>query len=176
MWNESVSAWTPEGDKLLTELVMLGLSHSQISARLKSDLGESRSRNACIGRAMRLGLAGKAPKRDRVAAQPKIRAYTTKPLRSAPSPMRPDAPADIGSEISGAGLPITVAAKTLLELERGDCRFPVGEATGEDLRYCGARAEDGQSYCKACGVIAWKPGSPRKQRSFDRGVRRYLAL
>jgi hypothetical protein len=52
------TAWLPEHDEALMRHFSCGLSFAQISARLHAEfeLKAPYSRNACIGRAHRLGL------------------------------------------------------------------------------------------------------------------------
>lgn len=49
-------------------------------------------------------------------------------------------------------------ARTLSDLSEGDCRFPVGAATGRAQLFCGQPAGDG-SYCPACAALTRVKGS-----------------
>ena len=51
--------------------------------------------------------------------------------------------------------------KTLLELESGDCRWPIGEPRDPDFRFCGAPQRPDCSYCERHWRIAFLPARPR---------------
>jgi hypothetical protein len=51
--------------------------------------------------------------------------------------------------------------KKLLELEAGDCRWPIGEPRHPDFHFCGAQRADGRPYCELHWAMAFQPPKPR---------------
>lgn len=52
-------------------------------------------------------------------------------------------------------------ARLLADLEPGDCRFPVGDATGADQLFCGDDANHGTGgYCPTCARRILPKGAP----------------
>lgn len=118
--------WSESATKCLIEMWANGDSASAIGAVLKL------SRNAVIGKAHRLDL----DKRKQSGGRPKgsTQPWVTSPkvgiLRMRKHPMR-------RVELPGA----VPRPKTLMELEEGDCRWPIGNL------FCGAPSVDRHSYC-----------------------------
>src|SRR4051812_9659554 len=143
--------WTDERVELLIRLWDEGLSASRIAA----ELGGSITRNAVIGKVHRLGLAGRAKAnapatpRNRRPVQPSA-TPATEPL--APSDGDPGVPATEPQPGDDAE-PVSLAADhvriplservTIMELRESMCRWPLGDPTTADFRYCGGRAITG---------------------------------
>ena len=53
--------------------------------------------------------------------------------------------------------------KTLLDLERIDCRWPIGEPRQPDFHFCGAPQVAGRPYCDLHWRMAFQPARPRYQ-------------
>jgi GcrA cell cycle regulator len=53
--------------------------------------------------------------------------------------------------------------KTLLDLERNDCRWPIGEPRHPDFHFCGAPQTAGRPYCELHWRMAFQPARPRHQ-------------
>jgi len=51
--------------------------------------------------------------------------------------------------------------KTLLELESGDCRWPVGDPRHDGFHFCGAPQMLGRPYCVAHWPLSFVPGKGR---------------
>lgn len=126
--------WTEDKVARLTEMVGMGASFSAIGRELRA------TRNACIGKAMRLGLRCQRPvpfdPKARLTRPPKrepqIRIRKPPKLKPQPAPPVPvDAP--------------TPRNLTILELERADCRWPVTE--GAPYLFCGHPAVGECAYC-----------------------------
>jgi GcrA cell cycle regulator len=47
--------------------------------------------------------------------------------------------------------------RALLELEEGTCRWPIGDPSSADFRFCGATTEKGKPYCAAHWARAYRP-------------------
>ena len=60
--------------------------------------------------------------------------------------------------------------KHLLDLEPGDCRFPVGDPQEADFFFCGAKKESGLPYCKGHAMRAYQPPQPRSRKVQDKTV------
>lgn len=136
------SSWTPAQDAMLKDLLATGISFSQIAMEMNAGF----SRNACIGRASRLGLSGpvkkfRAPRtpRSRVVNTPRtIRAARERP---APSPI-PEP--QLSAEFLGVAL---------LDLTPEMCRFPRGE--GASILFCGQVTDGDSSWCPACSQVVY---------------------
>lgn len=52
---------------------------------------------------------------------------------------------------------------TIMELREFMCRWPLGDPTTPEFRYCGARANEGLPYCPHHAQIAYQPATERKR-------------
>ena len=157
-------SWTDERIEELRKLWADGLSASQIANTLGGV-----SRNAVIGKIHRLGLSG----RVKAARAPTRRATATPP--PAPAPRVKPAPQPrvmaVGSTVvkvvereqyQPAPEPVVSAAIvslhegiTLTDLKPCSCRWPVGDPSTDDFRYCGAQTSPGDTYCAAHAEVAF---------------------
>jgi GcrA cell cycle regulator len=55
------------------------------------------------------------------------------------------------------------AGVTIMELREAMCRFPLGDPTSPEFRFCGARAITGLPYCSHHARIAYQPAAERKR-------------
>jgi GcrA cell cycle regulator len=53
--------------------------------------------------------------------------------------------------------------KKLLDLQRSDCRWPIGEPRQPDFHFCGAPQLEGRPYCELHWRMAFQPPRPRHQ-------------
>ncbi|ACL62159.1 GcrA family cell cycle regulator [Methylobacterium nodulans] len=161
-------SWTKERVELLKRLWGEGRSASQIAAEIGGV-----SRNAVIGKVHRLGLAGRvlrsngaapAPAQPRRAASEEARGPSPAPMPTvvapAPAPLalvRPEsiAPAEVA-------LPLSERV-TIMELREFMCRWPMGDPSSPDFRFCGARSITGLPYCMHHARIAYQPAAERKR-------------
>ncbi|MBL8589185.1 MAG: GcrA cell cycle regulator [Methylobacteriaceae bacterium] len=164
-------SWTEERVELLRKLWLDGLSASQIAAELSHGI----TRNAVIGKVHRLGLSGRVK-----APSPASASMAPRPKPAArPSPPRPIAPIVMGAtalalkpRAAPAPAPVQEAEiiplserVTIMELREAMCRWPMGDPTSPDFRFCGARtAEAGGAYCGAHARIAYQPAQDRRRR------------
>jgi GcrA cell cycle regulator len=178
--------WTKERVDLLTKLWSEGLSASQIAA----ELGEGVSRNAVISKAHRLGLAHGAPKVASTPRPPKpSRPLEPCPTGEtsgqadpalAPTTVNPQPkmkPKEARPERMRLCQPKTLKRPALrwmaLCLCRGACRSwtcargcaagHLGDPTGADFCYCGAKAVTGLPYCTHHAQVAYQPATERKR-------------
>ncbi len=145
------STWTVERIELLKTL---WASNDYSCAGIAEQLGGGLSRNAVIGKALRLGLAkkGKAtgyvsrPKRPRVerTIQRSGRGYIST------ADDQPLDEIDVSSiaELEAQPRPATFLGITLINLERNHCRYP-RDIDGVRL-FCGQPKREDSSYCAAC--------------------------
>ncbi|CAM5202885.1 GcrA cell cycle regulator [Bosea thiooxidans] len=168
-------AWTDERVELLKKLWSDGLSASQIAAELGNV-----TRNAVIGKVHRLGLSGRAKSAAQPAA-PRNAAPRKAPTRSPSHPMAsPVAHATRGAnalapnfapeaEVEAAPLPsddvvIPFSERvTIMDLREYMCRWPMGDPTSPDFRFCGARSQTGLPYCAHHSRIAYQPAADRRR-------------
>jgi GcrA cell cycle regulator len=175
-------SWTDERVELLRQLWLDGKSASQISGQL----GHGVTRNAVIGKVHRLGLAGRA----------KAPSSTAAPPRAASAPRMPPRPASGGARtvVRGATA-LALAAEptldtrpvfqeddvvvpmslrvTIIDLKEAMCRWPLGDPTSSEFRYCGSPAASGP-YCAHHGKLAYQPVQDRR-RERERERRTLLA-
>ncbi|MGB8400561.1 GcrA family cell cycle regulator [Bradyrhizobium sp.] len=145
--------WAPEHSDALRDLVGRGMSYSEIAKAINARFGTWYSRNATLGRAKRMGLAG--PERpDRPEPLPGVRPRLGKlrEVRSAefrsPEFRRPMPAFEKAEPVKLRCVDIEPRHLALVELERGDCRYPYGgDAEGEAITFCGHTRRPGSSYC-----------------------------
>jgi GcrA cell cycle regulator len=161
--------WTEERTERLKELWTEGLSASQIAA----ELGQDVSRNAVLGKAHRLGLAQGESKRANSPRPCQPARPPDQPVPAEPPPqnnldlvpMTPNRPSAKAAELplrEGAIVPQPEGV-TIMELREGVCRWPLGDPTTPEFRYCGARAAECLPYCAQHAQMAYQPATERKR-------------
>lgn len=134
VWDDSAKV------ALLKTLWAAGMSGSQCAERLGV------SRNACIGKIHRLGLASvvgrrsnrphpsRKPRAPRLLRNPTIarKARVAMVLETAPLP---------------ADRPDDIARKSLIDLEDNECRFVVGDPLKSHVCFCALPKVEGLPYC-----------------------------
>jgi GcrA cell cycle regulator len=145
------TSWEPKHSDALREHLAKGLPYSEIARRINAAFNTAYTRNATIGRAKRMGLAGLAetgrsrkPRKPRLLPFRKMRKHCATKLRL-PRPVPKRAAAlklrCVGIEPRHLGL---------LELEARDCRYPYGgDKEGEAITFCGHPRRADSSYCTA---------------------------
>ena len=175
--NDAGGTWTDERVELLKKLWTDGLSASQIA----TELGNV-TRNAVIGKVHRLGLSGRpkdkaaAAQRPRKAARapsapvaipPQSRANVIMAPVPRPVIVRDEQPLVSGEDEMGLAVSERV---TIMELRESMCRWPMGDPTKAEFRFCGAGAIGGLPYCDHHARVAYQPVTDRKrERKFARG-------
>jgi len=157
-------AWTDDRVETLTKLWGKGLSASQIAR----ELGEV-TRNAVIGKVHRLGLAGRAS-----PTRPKSRARHREPSNFSSTfdtkdrfsenipPLSVPEPA-----VSSSGESINI-----LMLTEKICKWPIGEPTDEDFRFCGLGRNPNSVYCEEHTKLAYQPLDSRRRKKSKFSVKR----
>ncbi len=167
-------SWTDERVELLRKLWSEGLSASQVAA----ELGAGITRNAVIGKIHRLGLAERA--KTVVSSRPRI----------------PKAPRQAQQQRSTMTVPVThgntalvyapqtlIIARsrpeeevvipmservTLMELRESTCRWPIGDPTTPEFRFCGGPSPvGGGPYCAYHARVAYQPSQERRRIRVD---------
>ncbi len=158
-------AWTDDRVAVLSKLWAEGLSASQIATKLGGV-----TRNAVIGKVHRLGLSGRVkPKRKTkpATARPAVTARKRAPVkrravvRAAPTP--PPVP------LKAKPLPSGEYA-TILTITEHLCKWPLGDPTSADFRFCGRGTDKGEPYCKSHAQLAYQPS--RRRVTSNRAITR----
>jgi GcrA cell cycle regulator len=171
-------SWTDERVELLRKLWNDGLSASQVAA----ELGPGVTRNAVIGKIHRLGLAerAKAPPspRPRVAKtprpqQPVARTQSAPVMGNVALAFAPRPIMAITPQVEAAEVVVPLTARvTLMELRESMCRWPMGDPTASEFRFCGAKSPIGSGpYCSHHASVAYQPAQDRRRRDLARAVR-----
>ena len=128
------SVWTAQREGLLRELIADRVSSAQAGKVLGC------SRNACLGKAHRMGLRFDTVwRKDPPAARPEPRVRQRKP------PPPPVVPIPIFDGLAyDAAIPKD-QLKTILELEDTDCHWPIG--SGPPFLFCAAPVVTDCSWC-----------------------------
>jgi GcrA cell cycle regulator len=161
--------WTDETIELLRRLWLDGKSASQIAAMLGSGV----TRNAVIGKFHRLGLTGRVknkapaaprtrqrssqPRRPRIAARPRDWAFHGSAALALA--FEPAIEPDIEAVVAPMSLLVTLA-----DLNENMCRWPLGDPTASEFRYCGLGTNPEAPYCTHHMLLAYRPGSEWRRR------------
>ncbi|MGE7154662.1 GcrA family cell cycle regulator [Methylorubrum rhodesianum] len=170
---EAVPSWTDERVELLRRLWDDGLSASQIALQIGGV-----SRNAVIGKVHRLGLAGRVKPIGPAAAQGRrkddLPAEVEVEMVVVEEPTLPEPPAIVAHRPapnfplrpSPAPEPVALAVServTIMDLRDSMCRWPMGDPTSPEFRFCGARSITGLPYCTQHAQVAYQPAAERKR-------------
>jgi GcrA cell cycle regulator len=164
---DDIMSWTDERVDLLRKLWLDGLSASQIAAELSHGI----TRNAVIGKVHRLGLSGrvKAP----AAATPRQRTRATAPRPASPRPAAPVSRGNLAVAFRPMEAPEALPLEDvvipmsdmveIMDLRENMCRWPVGDPTTPEFRFCGSRSPSGGPYCMHHARIAYQPAQERRR-------------
>ncbi len=178
---EAVPSWTDERVELLRRLWDEGLSASQIASQIGGI-----SRNAVIGKVHRLGLArrvkpaagaamaaplnGRGKKGEALPPEPAIEAkIPEEPTLPEPPAIvshrpAPDFPPPVQPLKAAEPVALAVSERvTIMDLRESMCRWPMGDPTSPDFRFCGGRAITGLPYCTHHAQIAYQPAAERRR-------------
>jgi GcrA cell cycle regulator len=183
-------SWTDERVELLRKLWSDGLSASQVAA----ELGPGITRNAVIGKIHRLGLAERAKTtsalRPRAAKSSRPAAPAPRGGGHVGHGHVGHGGVVHGGTVHGGGVihgnvalafaPQTVAVArtapedevviplservTLMDLRESMCRWPMGDPTTPEFRFCGGRSPvGGGPYCAHHARVAYQPAQDRRR-------------
>ena len=183
--------WTDARIAYLKAQWLKGVTARQIARQL----GGGISRSAVLGKIHRLGFADLSPRSwvhrshlkrggaRRVSDQ--LRAERPFSLAFAGQQWPPpawviEAKPYVEDPRIDADIPLA-QRRSLLELTRSACRWPVGDPSHPDFFFCGAEALRGRSYCAAHGARALRPAAATtieraKSARRHRTVRRHHGL
>jgi GcrA cell cycle regulator len=153
-----VPSWNDDRVEKLTKLHADGLSSAQIAFEF-GDL----TRNAVIGKIHRLGLAPvekKKPDAPRAPRNSKNKSSGTIVFRIVEGGFgsrRIIKSVQSEDKAELKCVEVVPLHKTLLELEKGECRYPYGDET---ITFCGHPAKPGSSYCMSHHGLCCNP-APR---------------
>ncbi|APF36316.1 GcrA cell cycle regulator [Chelatococcus daeguensis] len=173
--SDQSNTWSDERVELLRKLWTEGLSASQIAAELGGV-----TRNAVIGKVHRLGLSGRAKSAAPAASRPRKAAHTRSPSHPMTQPsgqtvVRGNTALAAAPELETEAVPqeqfqpqdevvVPLSERvTIMELREAMCRWPMGDPTTPDFRFCGARSLLGMPYCAHHARIAYQPAADRRR-------------
>jgi len=164
-----MTAWDDKTIELLKKLHKEGKSGRQIAMAL----GNGLSRNAIIGKLNRLGLSrgrdhrhdGPLMRRKKLRKNKPTQAQNPWPLLGKASVSSvPTAPY---KELKTNEKP----SRNLMELDRNDCRWPIGDPRSSDFGFCGCEAVPGLPYCETHRQRAYYTATPMSTRSLPGEVK-----
>lgn len=158
-------AWTDDRVEILSTLWAEGLSASQIATKLGGV-----TRNAVIGKVHRLGLSGRVkPKRKTKVATPRTattaRKRTPVKRRAAPRVVAAPPPPPLEAKPLANG-----EFATIMTINEHICKWPLGDPTSADFRFCGRGTDKGEPYCQAHAQLAYQPS--RRRAATNRAITR----
>ncbi len=159
-------SWNDERVDLLSRLWLEGRSASQIAA----ELGDGVTRNAVIGKVHRLGLSSRIkpailPSEPQTARLKKEVGKTEPGIevdQAAPVP-QPLAAVLVPVERRASDVVIPISSRvTIMDLRETMCRWPLGDPSSAEFRYCGCRSAIGP-YCREHASVAFQPAQDRRR-------------
>lgn len=159
-------SWNDERVETLKKLWADGLSASKIANRIGGV-----TRNAVISKIHRLGLSGRGAAGGQTSAASRARARQTfkfgqrgapppaqKVRRSAAIAFEPDP--EPFATYEDLDIP-PAERKSLLDLERDDCRWPIGDPQHAGFHFCNRSKVPGLPYCEFHARRAYQPVKPQ---------------
>ena len=166
------SNWPPAHSEALREYHARGMSYSMIADAINVRFKTAYSRNATLSRAKRIGLIGAGQPKDglkppSVAEAPNLpeaildQAIFLRSRKRATSEPWRRPPVFKAIEVASLRCADVVPRHlSLLDLRRGDCRYPYGgNVDGEAITFCGHPRSRGSSYCAAHFQLSIGPGT-----------------
>jgi GcrA cell cycle regulator len=163
-------SWAREHCEALRDYHAKGLSFSEIAEAINAKFKTAYSRNAAIGRAKRMGLAGP----DRPKPPPKASAPQLDGIREHHAAwFRRSMPVFEPVEtVKLRCVEIDPRHLSLIDLEPGDCRYPYGgDEEGESITFCGHPQRQGSSYCTAHFQLSRGPGTAAERAAIAIALR-----
>jgi GcrA cell cycle regulator len=167
--------WTDERVEQLKKLWIDGLSASQIAGELGNV-----TRNAVIGKVHRLGLSGRAKSNTSATPRPRKPAAPRAPVAASASrsaaavALKPiPVPQRLPEPLPNPEVVIPFSERvTIMELRESMCRWPLGDPTTAEFRFCGTKVRDGAPYCPYHCQIAYQPAADRRRDRERKAVAR----
>jgi GcrA cell cycle regulator len=166
--------WPPEHSDALRNYLAKGMSYSEIAEAINAKFSTVYSRNATIGRAKRMGLAG--PDRHSGLPKPQARPNPSRLQksreRSATESIRPMPTVASTERVKLRCIQIVPRHLSLIDLEAGDCRYPYGgDEEGEAITFCGHPQREGSSYCTGHFHLTRGPGTASERAAVPVSLR-----
>ena len=158
--------WAPEHSGALRDLIARRLSFSEVATVINRRFNTAYSRSAVMGRARRMGLSGPDRRELPPNAQPRLdrlgEVHLVEP--TPPKPPWPVPPFKGTKPVELRCVEIEPRHLALVELERGDCRYPYGgDEESEVITFCGHPRRPGSSYCTPHFHLSRGPGTPSER-------------
>ena len=150
--NNFALKWPEDHSEELKKLHATGLLYSEIAIAINAKFGTSYTRNSTIGRGNRMGFVVEK-RREPIVCKVERKHQPYKPRLKAPTPATRSA-----KTIQLRCTEIVPRMIPLIELERGDCRFPFGD--GPQFLFCGLAQEEGSSWCPTHKILCRDTFSP----------------
>lgn len=170
--------WAPEHSDALREYFAMGMSFSEIARTINDRFGTTYTRNAALGRSKRMGLVSvrRIESPPLVPHQP---GSPPPPKRCASSPRHFERPPNSAfrraEPLKLRCVGVQPRLVSLVELERGDCRYPYGgDKDDEPIVFCGHPKRAGSSYCAPHSELTRGPGA-LSERVATRALLRLVA-
>ena len=156
--------WAPEHSDALREFFAKGMSYLEIAEAINARFKTDYSRSAVLGRAKRMDLGNSWPCPSAEVPKPpaeSMHLWLGKPNERRAAEWKWPIPVFERTETRKLRcVEIEPRRLSLLELERGDCRYPDGgDEEGEAITFCGHPQRAGSSYCTAHFHLTRGPGS-----------------
>lgn len=141
------AAWSDDRVDMLKKMAGDGMSATQIAR----ELGQV-TRNGVLGKLFRLKipLAGKSAEKRAPARKGRnghiARKISTRFEDAATDPKGIELPPDS-----------SVDAIPFMDARAGQCRYPLGDPSSHDFRFCGSAVFDGHSWCPRHCQIVYRP-------------------
>ncbi|MEM1382334.1 MAG: GcrA family cell cycle regulator [Pseudomonadota bacterium] len=102
-----------------------------------------------------------------VAPLPPVARHGSNGLRDPGQPRPPGLPTQDEEEARATLVEIEKIARnlTLMELTERTCKWPIGDPTDENFRFCGLNCVPGKPYCQYHVAVAFQPMSTRRDRA-----------
>lgn len=157
--------WNADKDLILKTLHAEGYSASKIAEQIPG-----KTRNAVIGRLHRLGLRRKFPNKNESALMLSRRIKQGKAAPRTTPWGTTTSPDTVAKQIAESAKPYIEAptadkaTRTLATLDRGECRWPIGDPKTAAFGFCGCEAIPGKPYCQTHDQRAYTPVAAVKRK------------
>jgi hypothetical protein len=166
--------WPTEHSDALRKHLAERLTFSAIAEAINLKFNTAYTRNATIGRAKRMGLAGPdRPQPSLQATPPRLeRMIKPRPAEPGSAVLRWPTPAlKIQEPPKLRCAEVEPRHLSLIELERGDCRYPYGgDEDGEAITFCGHPRRAGSCYCAPHFHLSRNPVAPPEREASDNAI------
>ncbi|SDN50786.1 GcrA family cell cycle regulator [Afipia sp. GAS231] len=168
------TSWPPEHSDALRKYLAARLPFSEIVKAINLKFKTAYTRNAAIGRARRMGVAGSdRPQPLLQAVPPRLeRIVKTAPVEPGAAALRrPTPPLKTQEPPKLRCAEVEPRHLSLIELERGDCHYPYGgDEEGEAITFCGHPRQPGSSYFAPHFQLSRNPVASPEREAIDNAI------